>query len=342
MMNTNNKTYKQAGVDRDLSENIKQTISRFAKLTHNNEVVQNQNNFAGYFSLDKFKNPVLVSTTDNVGTKIIIAKLIGHLESIGIDLVNLNINDLITSGATPLFFLDYISASELNAVEIEAIVRGISWACHEHICPLLGGETAPQPGLYSKNGLDLAGFVVGALEKEKMLDPSSISIGDSLIALPSNGLHTNGFSLVRAIFNVDNNPKILYKSFPELEHSLGEELLRPHKSYFKEIQAVKSLIRIAAHISGGGIAENLGRLLPEKTSALIKTKSWTFPPIFNLLKDKGNLQSEEMFKTFNMGIGMILVCSTENESKILDLLPKSFVIGNVHEGQGAAQVRLDF
>ena len=341
-MNTNNKTYKQAGVDRDLSENIKQTIARFAKLTHNNRVVQNQNNFAGYFSLNGFKNPVLVSTTDNVGTKIIIAKLIGHLESIGIDLVNLNINDLITSGAVPLFFLDYISVSELKALEIETIVRGISWACHEHNCPLLGGETAQQPGLYSKNGLDLAGFVVGALEKEKMLDPSSISIGDCLIGLPSNGLHTNGFSLVRKVFNIDNNPKILYESFPQLEHSLGEELLKPHKSYFKEIQTVKELIRIAAHISGGGIPENLSRLLPEKTSALIKTKTWDCPPIFNLLKEKGNLLPEEMFKTFNMGIGMIIVSSPENESKILDLLPESFIIGNISERKDTPQVCLDF
>lgn len=340
-MNINNKTYKQAGVDRDLSENIKQTIARFAKLTHNNRVVQNQNNFAGYFSLNGFKNPVLVSTTDNVGTKIIIAKLIGHLESIGIDLVNLNINDLITSGAVPLFFLDYISVSELNALEIESIVRGISWACHEHNCPLLGGETAQQPGLYSKNGLDLAGFVVGALEKEKMLDPSSISIGDCLIGLPSNGLHTNGFSLVRKVFNIDNNPKILYESFPQLEHSLGEELLRPHKSYFKEIQEVKDLIRIAAHISGGGISENLSRLLPEKTSALIKTEKWDSPPIFNLLKEKGNLVPEEMFKTFNMGIGMILVSSPENQAKILDLLPESIIIGNIRERKDTPQVCLD-
>ena len=229
--------YQSAGVDLQGIESLKERIGAFASLTHGPEVLKGVGAFAGLYRLRNYKNPVLAASTDGVGTKMKVASLLGHYESLGIDLVNLNVNDIVTCGAHPLLFLDYISLGKLDPQIVEPLLRGMVWACREVDCALVGGETAQMPGLYADGEFDLAGTVVGAVEESAIIDGSDVVEGDILLGLPSSGLHTNGFSLVRKVFDIDDNPSVLYQQYQDLGHSLGEELIKPHQKLLPNPQA---------------------------------------------------------------------------------------------------------
>ena len=255
-------TYLSAGVDLETLEEIKDKIVAFARVTHGPEVIDFGGGFAGMYRLAGYKDPVLVSSTDSVGTKLRIASLLGHYESLGTDLVNLNVNDILTRGARPLFFLDYISMGSLEIQRTDALLRGMAWACREAGCALIGGETAQTPGIYEEDAFDLVGFVVGAVERESLIDGSTIKEGDVLLGIPSSGLHTNGFSLVRRVFQTDSDGTAVHHHYDELNHTLGEELLIPHRCYYPLLEPVLPLIKGMAHITGGGLESNVPRVLP--------------------------------------------------------------------------------
>ena len=332
-------SYQSAGVDFGVADNIKQTIQALARITHTKQVIGGVGGFAGLYRLGEYKDPVLVSSTDGVGTKLKIANTMGHLESLGMDLVYQTVNDIIPAGARPLFFLDYISMGSLQPQQVDTLLRGIVWSCRQVGCALIGGETAEQPGLYSGDDFDLAGFVVGAVESSQVIDPSSIIAGDILLGISSSGLHTNGFSLVRKVFRTDEDHRILYKHFQELGHTLGEELLIPHRCYYPLLEPVFRHVKGMAHISGGGIPGNLPRVLPNGLSAQVNTFSWNVPPIFSLIQNTGAVEPQEMYRVFNMGLGMILVCSPNQVDTIREKVPEAIIVGEIvplEEGCGRA------
>jgi len=295
--------------------------------------------FSGLFGLDssRYKEPVLVSSTDGVGTKLKIAQAMDVHNSIGIDLVAMVVNDLIVTGAEPLFFLDYLSIGKVKPKKVAEIIKGIAEGCRTAGCALIGGETAEHPGVMEDDDYDLAGFAVGVIEKEKIIDGQNSKEGDSLIALASNGLHSNGFSFVRKLFNTEDEEKLGQK-ISKLDKTLGEELLRPTKIYVGIIQQmIKEDLPIGiAHITGGGLMENISRIIPDTLDAVIDRGSWNIPPIFQLIQEHGNVDDDEMFRTFNMGIGMIITVSKTNESKALELLGKlgetAFACGQLEQG----------
>ena len=330
--------YRAAGVDLDAMEGLKERFKAFAAITHGPEVLDAGGSFAGLFQLNGFKQPVLVASTDGVGTKAKIAQQMGHFESIGQDLVTLNVNDVLTRGAKPLFFLDYISFSNLDTQLMENLMRGIIWGCREAGCALIGGETAQMPGLYSGEEFDLAGFVVGAVERDAVLTGSAIAAGDYLLGIPSSGLHTNGFSLVRKVFGLDDNPTALFQDVPELRHQLGEELLIRHRSYYPLLEPILGLVKGLAHITGGGLPGKMPAILPDEVAASFHTGSWTVPPIFTLIQRRGGISDEEMFRVFNMGLGMVAVCEEQAVATIQDALPDAQVVGQVVPREGDAQV----
>ena len=332
-----NQDYLSAGVDEESAANIVQSINALARITHTSNVLNTPGGFAGLYELKNYNDPVLVSSTDGVGTKLKIANVLGHFESLGVDLVNQNVNDILTSGARPLFFLDYISMGRLDPQQIENLVRGMSWACREVECALVGGELSQQPGVYLGDDFDLAGFVVGVVEKSRLLDGSTIQAGDMLLGLPSSGLHTNGFSLVRQVFNIKHDHNVLYSLFPELGHSLGEELLIPHRSYYRELEPLFDHVKGIAHITGGGIPGNLPRILPDALSATIDPQAWSIPPIFNLIQQTGKISSYEMYKVFNMGIGMILVCDPTRVNHVKRHSPEIIELGEVSSGKSTGE-----
>jgi phosphoribosylformylglycinamidine cyclo-ligase len=282
-----------------------------------------------------YKNPVLVSSVDGVGTKLKIASALGRHEGVGTDIVNHCVNDILTCGAEPLFFLDYIAMGKLKPEAIEAIARGLASACREVGCALIGGETAEMPGLYAGEDYDLVGFIIGVVEKEKVILGQSIATGDVIIGLPSSGLHTNGYSLARKIFG--ETASALNKRYPELGRTLGEALLEPHRSYYRQLKPLLPLIKGMAHITGGGLVDNVPRVLPQGLAAKFDTKSWAVPPIFNLIQKRGIVDRDEMFHVFNMGIGMVIICSTGDVSHFTKSLPEAKLIGKVIK-QGEARV----
>ncbi len=281
--------------------------------------------FGGLFEFKGYKQPVLVSSVDGVGTKLKIASALARHDTVGIDIVNHCVNDILTCGAEPLFFLDYIAAGKLVAEKVEAIAQGLAQACREVGCALIGGETAEMPGLYSGEDYDLAGFIIGAVEKEKIKSGKAISPGDAILGLPSSGLHTNGYSLVRKIFAADQ----FQRHYPELGRTLGEELLEPHRCYYRRLKPLLPLIEGMAHITGGGLVDNVPRVLPRGLAARLNSRAWTVPPIFQLIRQKGNVDQAEMYRVFNMGIGMVLICSPDNTNRLIGRLPEAKVIGEV-------------
>jgi phosphoribosylformylglycinamidine cyclo-ligase len=281
--------------------------------------------FGGLFELKGYKQPVLVSSVDGVGTKLKIAVALGKHDTIGIDLVNHCVNDIFACGAEPLFFLDYIAMGKLMPEPVAAIALGLAQACREVGCALIGGETAEMPGLYSGEDYDLVGFIIGVVEKEKIIRGKTIKAGDAVVGLPSSGLHTNGYSLVRKIFSLDQ----LDKHYPELGRTLGEELLEPHRCYYNDLKPLLSLVKGMAHITGGGLIDNIPRVLPAGLAVHLDKKSWTVPPIFKLIQDRGNVDSSEMFRVFNMGIGMAIICTPDNVSGLTGQLSGAKVIGEV-------------
>lgn len=336
-MKKNSVSYKEAGVDIDKSTKLLKNVKDKIKTTYREGVLTEIGNFGGLFSLfkKKYKEPVLVSSIDGVGTKIKIASMMNKYNTVGIDIVAHCCNDILVHGAEPLFFMDYIGTSSLSEKAFSEILEGLIIGCKQGGCALIGGETAEMPGVYEKKEYDLVGSIVGIIEKSKIIDGSTIKAGDQVIALPSNGLHTNGYSLARHI--LFNNKKYEITAKPKgLTKSLGETLLAPHTCYSQTILPLlhKYTIKGMAHITGGGIFDNIPRILPSSVNVKIKKGSWEILPIFDLLVAEGNLDEKEAFRTFNMGIGLILIVSSNDvEDIILELGKKAKLVGEVVSGE---------
>jgi phosphoribosylformylglycinamidine cyclo-ligase len=311
-------------------------IKQHVKSTLRPEVLAGPGLFGGLFELKGYKQPVLVSSVDGVGTKLKIAVALDKYDTVGIDIVNHCVNDIFTSGAAPLFFLDYISMGRLVPKRVEGIVKGLSAACQEAGCALIGGETAEMPDIYTADDYDLAGFIIGAVEKENIVNGSAIKAGDIIIGLPSSGLHTNGYSLARKIFG--ETASTLNKHCPELGKTIGEELLEPHRSYYRILKPALPIIKGMAHITGGGLIGNVPRILPEGLSAQFDGKSWSLPPIFKLIQGRGKVDSQEMYRVFNMGIGMVIICASDKVGQLTTQISEAKVIGQVLEQSGKTRV----
>ncbi len=328
--------YTRAGVDIDLGEQITGRIAKLAGATFRPEVLSGVGLFGGFFELKGYRQPVLVSSTDSVGTKLKIAIALGSHYSIGIDIVNHCVNDIFTGGAEPLFFLDYIAMGNLVAEKTEALVAGVADACRKVACALIGGETAALPGIYRGENYDLVGFIVGAVEKDAIIRGETIVAGDVVVGLPSSGLHTNGFSLVRSVFGETRPEMETYQ--PELSRTLGEALLEPHRCYFNEMKDLRPIIKGMAHITQGGLEGNVPRILPASLMASFDSRSWTVPPLFELIQARGKIARDEMYRVFNMGIGMAVVSAPENAAQIVAALPGAALIGEVAAQTGDARV----
>ena len=333
-------SYADAGVNITSGDRSKQRIKMLARKTFNRQVLSEIGGFGGLFALDldKFPNPVLVSSADGVGTKLKVAFELGIHHTVGQDLVNHCVNDIAVQGATPLFFLDYLATGKLEDVVIERVVQGISEACKANGCALIGGETAQMPGFYGDGEYDLAGMIVGAVSREKIITGEHIQVGDVLVGLPSNGLHTNGYSLARKLlFEVAKYGPEQYVN--ELKDKTGAALMRTHRSYLSVIKKLTAaeLVSGMAHITGGGITDNLPRILPKGMGALVDLASWTAPPLFEHLQALGNVEQEEMLRTFNMGIGLIAVIPAEQIKKAKAVLNRAnerhCLIGRVVRGE---------
>ena len=320
-----------------MAAKAKDLIGKQARSTHRPEVLSGVGFFGGLFEFKGYQQPVLVSSVDGVGTKLKIAVALGKNDTIGVDLVNHCVNDILACGAEPLFFLDYIAAGKLVPEQVEAVARGLAQACREVGCALIGGETAEMPGLYTGEDYDLVGFIIGVVEKENIMMGKAIAAGDAIIGLPSSGLHTNGYSLVRKVFGADR----LEKHYPELGRTLGEELLEPHRCYYKQLKPLLLLLKGMAHITGGGLVGNVPRVLPQGLAARFNRRAWTTPAIFQLIQQKGNVDEQEMYRVFNMGIGMTLICSPDNVDRLISQLPGAEVIGEVARQVGEARVIIE-
>ncbi len=327
-------SYKDAGVDIDAGNAFVENIKPFVKATFDSNVIGGIGSFAGAYALPSgYREPVMLAATDGVGTKLKLAIDAKKFDTVGVDLVAMCVNDLICNFGTPAFFLDYYATSELKTDEATQIVKGIAQGCKESECALIGGETAEMPGMYAKGDFDLAGFAVGIAEKSEMDRLSRVHEGDILIALPSSGIHSNGYSLVRKLF--------FEKLQMRFDDEIGGEklidlLLTPTRIYVKTFKALKNKINALAHITGGGIVENLPRVLPNHLSAIVEKERIRTLPIFDFMKQY--VEEEEMFRTFNMGVGMILVVSEENASYVLDN-SDGYLIGTLQKGNGAVQLR---
>lgn len=319
-------TYADAGVDISSGDRSKQRIKMLARKTFNKNVLSEIGGFGGLFALDlvKYPEPVLVSSADGVGTKLKVAFELGVHHTVGADLVNHCVNDIAVQGASPLFFLDYLATGKLEDDVVETVVRGISEACKANGCALIGGETAQMPGFYADNEYDLAGTIIGAVNRPDILTGALIEPGDCLIGIPSNGLHTNGYSLARKLlFEVAGYGPDQYVN--ELKDKTGAALMRTHRSYLSIIRKLTAgkLARGFAHITGGGITENLPRILPKGLDAVIDLASWQAPPLFEHLQQLGQVEQEEMFRTFNMGIGLIAVVPAAEVKKVKAILNRA-------------------
>ncbi len=333
-------TYQQAGVNLESSQDVKRRIGDIVAPTHGPEVLAGVGAFGALYSFAGYEDPVLVASADPVGTKLKLAVMTDRFEGIGEDLVNACVNDVIVCGAKPLFFLDYINMSSLRPDVVTTLVEGMAKACGEVGCALIGGETAEMPGVFAGDNFDVSGFVLGAVERSEMVDTSNITEGDALIGLPSNGLHTNGYSLVRYIYGLDSDPAPLDEFRSELGETLGDALLRPHPPYYNQLAPVFGMVKGIAHITGGGLIENVPRMLPEGVAASFDTASWPVPPIFLQIQEDGGVSREEMYRVFNMGLGMVLVCDRERVSEVLSALPDGFEVGEVVGEEGAERVVL--
>lgn len=334
IMNHEKITYKDSGVDLNAGKEVIKRIQPLAERVRRPEVLSSIGPFSGMFELKNFKNPVLVSSTDGVGTKLKIALNVNKINTIGIDLVAMCVNDIITSGAEPLFFLDYIASGKINPDKVAELVKGIVEGCKIAGCSLIGGETAEMPSMYNHEDYDLAGFAVGAVEKEEIFDSKYIEPGDSIIGLASSGLHSNGFSLCRRLF-FDQYKLSPFGHVNGIHRPLFEELLEPTKIYVNEILSLKKEFKIksAAHITGGGFIDNIPRSIPPEFQATIYNYSWEITPIFKAIQNMAKLDNYEMFNVFNMGIGMIIVVNRKDTDAIINHLDnngcKAYHIGKI-------------
>jgi len=317
--------YRQSGVDIDAGNEVVRRIKQMAKKTYTAGVLSGVGSFGGLFALDgSVPDPVLVASADGVGTKLKVAFMTGVHHTIGQDLVNHCVNDILVQGARPLFFLDYLATGRLSPDVAEQIVKGVADACVANGCALLGGETAEMPGFYADGEYDVAGFIVGMVSRAKVIDGRGINAGDVLIALPSSGLHTNGYSLARRI--VFDELKLAADSHvDELGTTVGQALLAPHRSYLQVVSPLlaQGWVKGMAHITGGGLTENVPRTMPEGRTPVIDRKSWTVPALFTWLQRGGGVPDDEMFRAFNMGVGLVIVCAPEHEAAVLSMLIRS-------------------
>lgn len=337
-------TYREAGVDIDAGDAFVERIKPHVRATFRPEVLTDLGGFGGLFRFqaDRYQDPVLVSGTDGVGTKLKIAFLMDKHDTVGIDLVAMCVNDIAVSGAEPLFFLDYFATGKLSLSTAEAVVRGISEGCRQAGCALIGGETAEMPSFYAEGEYDLAGFAVGVVDRPKMIDGRQIVPGDAVIGLASTGVHSNGFSLVRKVL-LERSGLTVDRVVPELGGVLGETLLTPTRIYAKQIVALADAcpLKGIAHITGGGITDNLPRVFPARCGALIRRGSWPVLPIFQVIQERGSVAPDEMYRVFNMGIGLIVVVAPEQAdlvmTKATELGDRAYHIGEIvaqtgHEG----------
>jgi len=333
--------YKAAGVDIDAGNETVRRIRGLARSTFTSGVLSDIGSFGGLFRLEpgRYRDPVLVASADGVGTKLKVAFLARRHDTIGADLVNHCVNDILVQGAEPLFFLDYLATGQLSPKIAESIVGGIAAACRENGCALLGGETAEMPGFYGEGEYDVAGFIVGAVDRSRLITGRTIAIGDLLVGVPSSGLHTNGYSLARRV--IFERLRLDVSSYvAELSGTVGDAMLEPHRSYLPMIQPLLDAGRIKgmAHITGGGITDNLPRVLPHGTAALIDRSAWTVPPIFTWLQRSGSIPEDDMLRTFNMGIGLIIVTGRDHAEPLIDELAargghNACVIGEIVPGE---------
>jgi phosphoribosylformylglycinamidine cyclo-ligase len=335
----NSISYSDAGVDIDAATRATDKIKELARRTFNQRTLSEIGSFGGMFdgAFPGLAQPVLVASADGVGTKLKIAFATGVHNTVGRDLVNHCVNDILVQGARPLFFLDYIATGKLSPDVVASIVEGVTNGCRENGCVLLGGETAEMPGFYQDGEYDIAGFIVGVVDRDKVIDGKKIVPGDVLLALPSAGLHTNGYSLARKLF-FEVGGYQPDTPLPELGMTAGEALLLPHVSYLQSLDGLldKGSIKGLAHITGGGLTDNIPRILPEGTAVQIKRDSWPIPPLFELLRRLGNVSDGEIYRTFNMGVGMVIVCSADNaghiEEHLRDRGNPCYAIGHVVTG----------
>jgi phosphoribosylformylglycinamidine cyclo-ligase len=332
-------TYADAGVDIAVANKTKNRIKYLAQKTFTKGVLSDIGGFGGLFAVDKdkFRDPVLVSSVDGVGTKLKVAFQMKMHHTVGADLVNHCVNDIAVQGATPLFFMDYIASGKLSPDITEQVITGIANACKQNNCALIGGETAEMPGFYEPGEYDLAGFIVGVVDRDRIITGEKVQVGDVLLGLPSNGLHTNGYSLARKLlFEIGKYSADKYVN--ELKAKVGNELMRIHKSYWPVVRRLldSDCVSAMAHITGGGITENLPRVLPKGTGAVVEINSWPVLPIFKHLQSLGNVPQEEMLRTFNMGIGMVLVVPFKKFKKAQSLIDRAgekvYTIGRIVRG----------
>lgn len=332
--------YRASGVDIDAGNETVRRIKALARTTFTSGVLSEIGSFGGLFKLDReaYREPVLVSSADGVGTKLKVAFMTGCHDTVGADLVNHCVNDILVQGAQPLFFLDYLATGRLSPDVAEQVIGGVARGCRENSCALIGGETAEMPGFYADGEYDIAGFIVGIVEQSRIIDGRSIVPGDVLLALPSAGLHTNGYSLARRVL-FEAHHLTPATVLPELGKSVGDTLLAPHRSYLRVAGPLldAGLVKGMAHITGGGITENLPRVLPEGCSATIDPGTWTVPPIFSVLQALGSITSAEMYRAFNMGVGLIIACPAERAREASALLAnagehQASIIGRVTAG----------
>ena len=340
-------TYKQAGVDIEAGDAFVERIKPYAARTVRPEVVAGVGGFGGLFALPpgRYREPVLVAGTDGVGTKLKVAFQAGRHGTVGIDLVAMSVNDILTCGAEPLFFLDYFATGRLEVDAAAEVVKGIAQGCEQAGCTLLGGETAEMPGFYARGEYDLAGFCVGVVERSDIIDGRTVAPGDALIGLPSSGLHSNGYSLARKVLLED--AKLALDAVPEgLDRPLADALLEPTRIYVKDALALMKAVKVKgfAHITGSGLPGNLPRCLPDGTRAVLEEKAWKRPPIFELIQRLGRVERKEMYDTFNMGLGLIAVVAKADVPAALEVLKARGVeaaeVGRVEAGQGEATVEL--
>jgi phosphoribosylformylglycinamidine cyclo-ligase len=331
-------SYKDSGVDIDLANSFVERIKPLIKAASRREMMSGIGGFGGLFHLDISKNrdPVLVSSTDGVGTKLKIAQMMDKHDTIGIDLVAMSVNDIVVQGAEPLFFLDYIATGKLLMETTVKIVEGVVKGCQEAGCALIGGETAEMPGIYPEGEYDLAGFCVGVVEADKLIDGSEIRVGDKIVGMASSGLHSNGYSLARHVL-FEKGKLQMEDTFEDIDESLGLSLLKPTRIYVKSIlNLIKYFnVRGIVHITGGGFTDNIPRIVPSPCRAIIRKDSWPVPPIFNLIRRVGSIDDEEMFRVFNMGIGMIIIVAEKDQNEIMERMEKlgekCYVLGTIEK-----------
>jgi phosphoribosylformylglycinamidine cyclo-ligase len=334
-MTKRKKAYARAGVDVDLGNKLKRGIQSLVRQTHGPQMLGKIGGFGGLFraSFPGMREPVLVASIDGVGTKLKIAFAMDKHDTVGADLVNHCVNDIAALGAHPLFFLDYIGCEKLERRVFQQLLRGFARACRSAGCALLGGETAQMPGMYRKGEYDLAGCIVGVVDRTKIIDGSKIKPNDVILGLASNGLHTNGYSLARKILFGRMRLKVDSR-LPDSTTTVGQELLRVHKNYQPQLAKIPSgMIKGLAHITGGGLIDNLPRILPPNCNAVIETKSWKVPPIFQILQENGNIDFREMYQVFNMGIGMVVVVGEQNAERVISI-SSARRIGRIERGSG--------